>query len=242
MLSLFTIIRRNLRKVGLKRREVTLTFDDGPNCEDDVTPDLLSVLHKHSVKACFCVVGKQVRKHPDVVRRMHRSGHLLVNHTESHQHPFGQSLDSLAEDVLECDRTIAEALKDSTYRSEFFRVPFGIVTMAVRRVCRKLNLKPLLVTHYGWDTRFGPHNFTPVVDSVISNAKKRQGGMFVLHDGSIYPPDVPEPDWSRSPENRVWIPEAVDRIITELKAEGLRFVLPAGSSASVGRKSESAAA
>ena len=55
--------------------------------------------------------------------------------------------------------------------------------------------------------------------------------MFVLHDGSLCPPKIPEPDWNRSVENRIWIPDAVDRIIRELKAEGLRFVTPPGPGA-----------
>ena len=88
-------------------------------------------------------------------------------------------------------------------------------------------MKSVLLTHYGYDTRVGPHNYSRVVDLMIANAKQHRGGMYVFHDGSLFPPLVPESDWSRSVENRSWVPEAVDRVITELKAEGLNFVLPA---------------
>ena len=37
-------MRRNPRKVGLVRGEVVLTFDDGPNLSDNVTPRLLDIL------------------------------------------------------------------------------------------------------------------------------------------------------------------------------------------------------
>lgn len=226
MLSLFTIMRRKPRKVGLNSGEVVLTFDDGPNLQDNVTPSLLNVLHRHSVKAGFCIVGKQVRKHPEVVQRMHRSGHLLINHTTRHKHPLRQNLKTLIEEVEQCDREIGTALGVEDYKSEYFRAPYGIVTPAVRRLTRRLKMTPVLLTHYGWDTRVGPGNFEPVVDMLIANAKKHRGGMFVFHDGSLCPPFVPTADWNDSTENRSWVPEAVDRVVEELKADGLRFVIP----------------
>jgi len=208
-----------------------LTFDDGPNLEDNVTPDVLDVLHQHSVKAGFCAVGEQIRRHPEVLRRMYHSGHLLINHTQNHGHPMRQNYAKLLEEVEACDRTTGETLGITDYRSEYFRAPYGIVTPSVRRVTRRLGMKPVLLTHYGYDTRVGPHNCTPVVDKMIANARQHHGGMYVFHDGSLCPPLVPENDWSRSVENRSWIPEAVDRVITELKSEGLTFVLPARTKA-----------
>lgn len=230
MLSLITIMRRNPRKVGLVRGEVVLTFDDGPNLSDNVTPRLLDILDLHSVKAGFCVVGEQVRQHPDVVSRMYDSGHLLINHTQRHEHPLRQNYETLLNEIRECDQEIATALNIPDYRSEFFRAPFGIVTLAVRRVTRNLKMTPVLLSHYGWDTRVGPHNCQPIVDMLIQNAKRHGGGMYVFHDGSLVPPKVAEDDWQRSVENRSWVPEAVDEVITELRAEGLRFVLPSAAS------------
>ena len=231
MLSLFTILRNKLHKVGLQPGEVSLTFDDGPNLEGNVTPNLLNVLQQRSVKAAFCLVGKQIRRHPEVVRRMYHSGHLLVNHTEHHIHPIRQNIAQLREEVESCDAAIGEALGIPDYRSDFFRAPFGIVTLAVRRVARQTGLQPVLLSHYGWDTRVGPHNCDTVVDAIIDNAKKNGGGMFVLHDGSLCPPKLPEADWNRSIENRIWVPAAVDRIISTLTAEGMNFVLPSKETA-----------
>ena len=47
-------------------RAVYLTFDDGPIPE--VTPWVLDVLEKHSIKATFFMVGDNIRKHPDEYR------------------------------------------------------------------------------------------------------------------------------------------------------------------------------
>lgn len=226
MLSLFTILRPHPRRVGLKPGEVVLTFDDGPNLQDNVTPSLLNVLQQHSVKAGFCVVGEQVQRHPEVVRRMHQSGHLLINHTQHHEHPVRQNTATLIDEICSCDQAIGEAVGLPDYRSTLFRAPFGIVTPAVRRAVKRTSVKQVLLTHYGWDTRVGPKDYRPVVDIMLENARRLRGGMFVFHDGNLCPQKKLEPDWNRSVENRSWVPEAVDRVITELKADGLRFVLP----------------
>lgn len=226
MLSLFTILRKNPRRAGLLPGEVALTFDDGPNPEGNVTTDLLNVLHRHSVKAGFCVVGQQVRQSPDIVRRIYRSGHLLINHTDTHQHPWRLTGPELLSEIRVCDRAIGQAIGKSDYRSTCFRSPFGMVTPSIRRIVRHLDLSHILLSHYGWDTRVGPHNNQPVVDRLIENARRHRGGLYVFHDGNLIPQARKEPDWQQSVENRTWIPDAVDRVISELKADGLKFVLP----------------
>lgn len=47
---------------------VALTFDDGPDPVN--TPKVLDLLRQNRVRATFCVVGTQVRAHPDLVRRI----------------------------------------------------------------------------------------------------------------------------------------------------------------------------
>lgn len=226
MLSLFTILRRSVRKAGLKPGEVALTFDDGPNDEERATKNVLDVLHRHSVKAGFCVVGKQVRRQKELVRRMFHSGHLLINHTQTHIHPLRQKSVELHREITACDLEIARALDIPDYESKFFRAPFGIVTPAIRRVLRRRKMQHVLLTHYGWDTRLGPHNWQSMVDGLVDDAVEKDGGLYVLHDGSLVPPLIAEKDWNRSVENRSWVSLAVDHIVTKLKAKGFQFVLP----------------
>ena len=146
MLSLFTILRRSVRKVGLKPGQIALTFDDGPNDEEQATKNVLDVLHRHSVKAGFCLVGKQVRRQKALVRRMYHSGHLLINHTQTHIHPMRQKAVELHREIAACDVEIARALNQPDYESKFFRSPFGIVTPAVRRVLKRRKLQHILLT------------------------------------------------------------------------------------------------
>ena len=226
MLSLFTVLRRSVRKVGLKPGQVALTFDDGPNDEEEATKNVLDVLHRHSVKAGFCLVGKQVRRQKELVRRMFHSGHLLINHTQTHIHPLRQKSVELHREISQCDMEIGRALGQPDYASRHFRAPFGIVTPAIRRVLKRRKMQHILLTHYGWDTRLGPHNWQSMVDGLIEDAVEKDGGLFVLHDGSLVPPLIAEKDWNRSVENRSWVSAAVECIVARLKAKGFQFVLP----------------
>ena len=63
-------------------KAVYLTFDDGPIPE--ATPFILDTLAHYGVKATFFVVGDNVRKHPDIFRRIVAEGHRIGNHTYNH--------------------------------------------------------------------------------------------------------------------------------------------------------------
>src|SRR4051812_43537194 len=59
-----------------------LTFDDGP-CPER-TPRLLDTLAQWDVKAIFFVVGEAARNQAALVRRMAAEGHVVGNHSWSH--------------------------------------------------------------------------------------------------------------------------------------------------------------
>jgi len=61
---------------------VAITFDDGPDSE--WTPQILDILKEKGVKATFFMVGNNMEKHPDLVRRIVREGHIVGTHTYTH--------------------------------------------------------------------------------------------------------------------------------------------------------------
>lgn len=61
---------------------VYLTFDDGP--DDKITPQILDILKQEEVKATFFVLGVNVERYPDVLKRIFEEGHAIGNHSYNH--------------------------------------------------------------------------------------------------------------------------------------------------------------
>jgi peptidoglycan/xylan/chitin deacetylase (PgdA/CDA1 family) len=83
---------------------VTLSFDNGP--DPVVTPLVLDILARHTIKATFFAVGQRLET-PEgqaLIARTHREGHWIGNHTYSHSVPFGMLADGDAA-VAEIERT-----------------------------------------------------------------------------------------------------------------------------------------
>ena len=76
--------------------KVALTFDDGPNppCTDDV----LKILSASQARATFFVIGKWVERWPSAVDRIVQAGHVIGNHSFSHDQVNGDF--DRAEDVI----------------------------------------------------------------------------------------------------------------------------------------------
>ena len=66
------------------RREVALTFDDGP--DPARTPALLDALAELHAPATFFLLGSRVDANPELTARIAREGHELGNHTYHHRY------------------------------------------------------------------------------------------------------------------------------------------------------------
>ena len=78
-------------------RKIALTFDDGPN--PSVTPRLLELFDRFSVRATFFLIGKFARACPELVKDISSRGHQLGNHTETHANLFFQSSAGIREEL-----------------------------------------------------------------------------------------------------------------------------------------------
>ena len=117
------------------RREVALTFDDGPNPQK--TPLLLNALDKAQAPATFFVVGARAEAAPDLLRRMARSGYDVENH--SYTHPDMDQAEPIVveEEVLRAN-VIIEAL--TGHMPRFFRPPGGDGGPAVLQLAQEYGL------------------------------------------------------------------------------------------------------
>ena len=61
---------------------IYLSFDDGPH--PDSTPQLLSFLKKHKIKALFFCLGRNVELYPKLFDQIIKEGHQIGNHGFEH--------------------------------------------------------------------------------------------------------------------------------------------------------------
>lgn len=109
-------------------QRITLTFDNGP--DPQITPRVLDALRQRGLRATFFVLGKHLASGDGarLARRALDEGHLLGNHSFSHQIPLG---DDARPDAVEREIAATEALLRDVYlagddapRPPLFR-PFG---------------------------------------------------------------------------------------------------------------------
>ena len=100
--------------VSTGRREVFLTFDDGPVPE--ATPLVLEILKKYNIKATFFCVGENVQKYPEVFELLLNEGHSLGNHTFHHVKAWKTDYKSYLDEVEQCQQLV---------KSILFRPPHG---------------------------------------------------------------------------------------------------------------------
>ena len=153
---------------------VALTFDDGPSPE--WTPLVLEILRRFGVKATFCTVGYNQRRHPDLVRQVVAEGHTLCNHTA--HHPM---LDRLAPEQVAAE--IADNAADlraiTGQDAPFFRAPGGRLTPTVVDVAHRHGQRIL-----GWNV--DPYDYQRPPPEVLRDrilGAVKPGSVVILHDG-----------------------------------------------------------
>ena len=100
-----------------------LTFDDGPSVEN--TGRVLDILKERGVKATFFLVGENVRKNPEMARRIVEEGHTIGIHCDVHDYEtVYESVDSYIEDFEAAYQTVYEVTGVET---KLFRFPGGSI-------------------------------------------------------------------------------------------------------------------
>ena len=154
------------------KNKVAITFDDGPNPE--YTVELLEGLQKRGVKATFFVLGAEVEKYPDIVKKIDDGGHLIGVHSYEHVN-FGQIGDEAAIEQIEKTQ---EAIHNVTGKyAGYIRPPYG---------CWKKSLDvevPLIEVLWDIDPLYWA---TKDADTVVQRILKGvpEGSIILLHDAS----------------------------------------------------------
>ena len=163
---------------GPQATGVAVTFDDGPH--PDGTPMMLEALAAHGAVATFFVIGEQVERRPELLRRIVAEGHGLALH--GYRHRLQPRVPE--RDVRDDLRRGLAAIEDAAgVTPGLHRPPYGVYSPSGLRVTRELGLKPLLWARWGKDWR---RLTTPariarrVVDGLAP------GDVILLHDADFY--------------------------------------------------------
>lgn len=105
---------------GPEVKQIALTFDDVP--DPRFTPKVLDILHEQGVKATFFAVGNRVQKHPALLQRIYREGHLIGNHSYTHPLFKNRSVKQFQDEIVRTERVIDKTIG---HRPQFIRPPYG---------------------------------------------------------------------------------------------------------------------
>jgi peptidoglycan/xylan/chitin deacetylase (PgdA/CDA1 family) len=138
-----------------KKKQISLTFDDGPLRE--YTPEMLDILASHKVKAAFFCTGKSIKSNKVIAERIVAEGHIIGNHTWSHSYWFDFFTSKMMVNELnETDKIIKEITGSKPL---FFRPPYGVTNPSLSRALKKMDY-----TVIGWSFR--------TYDTIIKDQKK----------------------------------------------------------------------
>ena len=158
------------------KKEVALTFDDGPV---ESTLQILELLKKYNAKASFFCIGKNIEANPQIFKKIIKEGHLVGNHTFSHTRKMGFL--NKAEIISEINKCDSIALKTGGVKLKLYRPPFGITNPKIKEA--------LEITEHqvvGWNVRsydavLSSKNY--ILKRIIKNIKP--GAVILLHDNNI---------------------------------------------------------
>ncbi|MFQ5973301.1 MAG: polysaccharide deacetylase family protein [Alphaproteobacteria bacterium] len=164
---------------------VSLTFDDGPSRYTDTVLDILA---ERGVRATFFVMGRQVEKFPQTVRRMAAEGHEIGNHTYAFVAKKGAWKLYAPVGIDEVVRTQEAVKKITGTPPHYFRSPGGQMG---RRLWRAVRANKLEVVNgalpFPDPERDAETQLATVRETV------RPGAIIILHDGDDANPESDRP-------------------------------------------------
>ncbi|MET0885807.1 MAG: bifunctional polysaccharide deacetylase/glycosyltransferase family 2 protein [Mycetocola sp.] len=186
---------------------VALTFDDGP--DPRWTPQILDILERHRVPATFFLVGSAVLDHPELSQRIVREGHEIGAHTLTHADVTNLSgwLSNLQLSLTQTALAGATGRRTVLFRPPYSSTPADVTVRQLEAYTTVASQGYLIVLSDvdSEDWR------RPGVGTIIANATPPSGtgGIVLFHDGG---------------GDREQTVAALDRYITDLTADGYRFV------------------
>lgn len=191
---------------AIRRNEIALTFDDGPDPE--VTPKVLAILSTYKVQASFFCIGERAGAHPQLCRDIVTAGHAVENHGQRHHNHYCLLGLRGWENEVGAAQTLLTSVTGQ--RPQFFRPLAGLRNLFLDPVLQRFGIRLATWTRRGYDTKDG--NADAVYARLVKNLDA--GDILLLHDGNA----------ARTPVGEPVVLKVLPRLLDELDARKLKPV------------------
>ena len=204
-----TLLGANLTRLpdaAIARRELCITFDDGPDPE--VTPRVLDILEAHGARASFFCIAENATRHPELCREIARRGHAVENH--SREHPMNFALRGMGGMRREITAAQSDLAALTGRVPLFFRPPAGLRSPLLDPVLHDVGLRLVSWTRRGFDTQHA--DVDGVFQRLVENLAA--GDILLMHDGHC----------ARTADGVPVVLQVLPRLLDHAKSLGLRAV------------------
>lgn len=163
------LISKEVTSINPDKPMVALTFDDGPGKR---TEELLETLEEYNAHATFFVLGTNVKRYPDEIKKMHKIGCEVGNHSYDHEDLSKLKKKGLKEQIDSTNELISEL---TGYGTMLVRPPYG----AISDIMKKQLKQPMILWNIDtldWKTKDVENTKKAVMDDV------KDGDIILLHD------------------------------------------------------------
>lgn len=149
-----------------------LTYDDGPL--PGPTDQILAELRTHNVKATFFVLGRQVVRHPQYIKKITADGNIIANHTYDHRNLVYSKPTEIREQLTRTASLVGPAM------GPCMRPPGGMIDRMAAKEITGLGIVPILWTGHNQD--WAPPSQAKMIDML--KQATAPGAIILMHDTS----------------------------------------------------------
>lgn len=160
------------------RREVGITFDDGPHPE--ATPAVLDRLDDLNLRATFFPLASMAERHPELVAEVARRGHLIGTHGYCHGHHLAHGPGWVRRDLA----AAGAVMTSLGIAPRWYRPAYGQVTAATLAAARRHGWQTVLWS--AWGREWATADSAAVAARIT--ARLAPGTVVLLHDSDRFGP------------------------------------------------------
>ncbi|MEG2247158.1 MAG: polysaccharide deacetylase family protein, partial [Peptostreptococcaceae bacterium] len=162
-------------RVDTEDKKIAISFDVAWG--SDNIDEILDILDKHNIKSTFFLVGSWVDDNEELVDKIHKQGHEIGNHSNTHANTKELSDKLILEEI---ELTSEKIEKITGRKTNLYRPPFGDVDNKTLDICKSLGYKVIKWDIDSMDWRqIGPNH---VIERV---SRSIQPGSIVLFHANI---------------------------------------------------------